>query len=89
MSVQLDKGLTNTSQYKFASKLRIRLSLSQQKIDSSVVVAEIPEVGILSIVSYRQVTSTYGDSGNLRLRPVFQSVISELVSQLRLTSQQQ
>ncbi len=31
---------TNTSQYKFASKLTIMVS--QQKLDSSVVVAEIP-----------------------------------------------
>ena len=34
------------------------MSVSQQKIDSSVVVAEIPEVGSQSTVRYRQVTPT-------------------------------
>ena len=65
MSVQPDKELTNTSQYKCARKPRIRTNFSQQKIDSSLVVAEKPEVGSLSTVRYRQVTSTYGGSGNL------------------------
>ena len=65
MSVQFDKGLIIPANYKFASKLRIRVSVSRQKIDSSVVVAEIPEVGSLSTVRYRQMTPTYGGSGNL------------------------
>ena len=40
--VQLDEDLAN--------KQRVRVSLSLQKIDSSVVIAEIPEVGNLSTV---------------------------------------
>ena len=42
--------------YMIKQLIRIRISLNQQEIDSSEVIVEIPEVGSLSTVRYRQVT---------------------------------